>query len=502
MVGAENGKIWEDDQIDQVVSTLDQSALISITNRDGNIIYANQVFCDISGYAQEELIGQNHRILKSGLQPDGLFVGMWAAISKGRVWRGEICNKAKDGSHYWVYATINPVTDKQGRIEKYVAVRFDITDAKKNEKLLKESNLRYQLVAKATNDVIWDWDLETNQMFRGANYAIEFNRSDEHLNTFWDKLIYTDDLDRVDKELRDALNNPKVLYWESDYRLKKLDGGYAYVHDRAYIVRKKDGKAIRMTGAMRDVTLSKMKEWVREKMASDILEKNKHLEQFAYIVSHNLRAPLANIMGLVGLINQTSSEHIDPELEKLLTGLRVSAEKTDGIIKDLNTVLSMESESNHAREPVNLSELIEDIKIDLKVMMEESEAVIVCNFDDEPEITGIRGYLYSVIHNLVTNAIKYRREDLVPQIQFQSKRVQGDIHLLCKDNGLGMDLGEDKDPFQLYTRFHTHKDGKGVGLFMVKKQMEQMNGTITVESELNKGSLFTMEFRNQEKRSK
>lgn len=121
------------------VDTLNQVALVSITDTEGNITYANERFCDVSGYSYEELIGANHRILKSGKQPDGLFTTMWRAISQGRVWAGEIINKTKNGRFYWVHTTIVPFFNVDGQIEKYVSVRFDITEEKWMQNKLKEA---------------------------------------------------------------------------------------------------------------------------------------------------------------------------------------------------------------------------------------------------------------------------------------------------------------------------------------------------------------------------
>jgi two-component system, chemotaxis family, sensor kinase Cph1 len=122
---------------EQLLFALHNSALVSITDNKGNITFANDTFCEISKYAEEELIGKNHRVLKSGKQPDGLFTGMWKALSQGLIWRGELCNKTKDGSFYWVYATIIPILNVEGGIDKYVAIRYDITPLK-----LAEANLK------------------------------------------------------------------------------------------------------------------------------------------------------------------------------------------------------------------------------------------------------------------------------------------------------------------------------------------------------------------------
>lgn len=121
------------------LDTLNEIALVSITDIEGNITYANEVFCKKAGYSKEELIGENHRIFKSGKQSDDIFKDLWASISNGKIWKGEILNKTKDGGNYWVHTTIVPFFDLEGNIEKYVAVRFDITEQKELQNQLERS---------------------------------------------------------------------------------------------------------------------------------------------------------------------------------------------------------------------------------------------------------------------------------------------------------------------------------------------------------------------------
>lgn len=117
-------------QLEQQFEALEVSTIFSITDKVGNITHVNQKFVDISGYSEDELIGQNHRILKSGRQPKEVFSDMWDTISNGRSWTGEICNKTKNGEIYWVYTTIYPLKDETGQVTRYISVRFDITDMK------------------------------------------------------------------------------------------------------------------------------------------------------------------------------------------------------------------------------------------------------------------------------------------------------------------------------------------------------------------------------------
>jgi PAS domain S-box-containing protein len=132
------------DDYEALLSALNQTALVSMTDARGRITYANDKFVEVSGYTRPELLGQNHRILKSGQQPDSLFEDLWKTISKGKVWRGEIQNRAKSGSYYWVDTSIAPIIGENGKPRQYIAVRFLITEAKQARVTLEEQNLQLE----------------------------------------------------------------------------------------------------------------------------------------------------------------------------------------------------------------------------------------------------------------------------------------------------------------------------------------------------------------------
>lgn len=246
-----------------------------------------------------------------------------------------------------------------------------------------------------------------------------------------------------------------------------------------------------MLGISMDITDQKIAEAEKAKIVADIVQRNKDLEQFSYIVSHNLRAPVANIMGLTELLllEDKNSDQV------LLNGLSMSVRKLDVVINDLNYILQAKQEVNENKETVYLSELIADIKLSIDSLLRSEEVKIDYNFSDADKLVTIKSYLYSILFNLVSNSIKYRKPDVHPVINIESKRQDKKITLIFTDNGLGIDLKRKGEQiFGLYKRFHYHTEGKGMGLYMVKTQVETLGGKISVDSEVNIGTTFTIEF--------
>ena len=234
----------------------------------------------------------------------------------------------------------------------------------------------------------------------------------------------------------------------------------------------------------------------RIKISNDLIKHNQALQQFTYIISHNLRAPVANIIGLVNAIH---SKEISMEDEhKMIAHLLTSAKKLDEIIKDLNQILQVKQDiSIGQKEKISFADIMVDIQISMGTLIEKEEALLVVNFSEVQEMLSIKSYLFSIFLNLITNSIKYRLSNIKPIIQITSKKMGHSIALVFTDNGLGFNLEKQKDQiFGLYKRFHLHTEGRGMGLYMVKTQVEMLGGKVYVESRLNQGATFTLEFEN------
>jgi signal transduction histidine kinase len=232
----------------------------------------------------------------------------------------------------------------------------------------------------------------------------------------------------------------------------------------------------------------------RTKMVGDLMLRNMDLEQFAYIISHNLRAPVANIIGASSVLNDPGLSLDDKEM--LIRGINVSVMRLDDVVKDLNNILQVKGDINETKEIVHFSTLVEEIRLSIKNLVDKYDIEIKYDFSEIDGFLTLRGYLYSIFYNLISNSIKYRRKEINCQIEIKSHLTKNKLELTFSDNGMGINLKKSGDLiFGLYRRFHSTAEGKGLGLFMVKTQVEALGGKISVQSLENIGTEFKIEFK-------
>ncbi|MBL7961331.1 PAS domain S-box protein, partial [bacterium] len=236
---------------------------IVITNSDGVIEWVNPAFSSLTGYSIEEAIGKNPRdLVKSGVHDQAYYKHMWDTILEGKIWHGEITNRRKNGTFYIEEQIITPLKNEQGKITHFIAVKQDITERKKAEEALRDSIERFQLISRATNDAVWDWDITTDKTWWNDRFysLFGFAHDDEHTSLKnWAAKIHPDDRERVLEHFRDALNGISQG-WADEFRYQFADGSYGFIYDRAFIIRDDSGKALRMIGSMIDMTLFKKAE--------------------------------------------------------------------------------------------------------------------------------------------------------------------------------------------------------------------------------------------------
>jgi signal transduction histidine kinase len=218
------------------------------------------------------------------------------------------------------------------------------------------------------------------------------------------------------------------------------------------------------------------------------------LEQFAYIISHNLRGPVATILAISDLMQDGNTS--DDDKKVFMEGIAESVKKLDSVIIDLNTMIQSRSSDSENKEAVYFSNILLDIKSGIHGITGNELPTIKSDFSEINSMITLKSYIHSIFYNLISNSIKYKQPDIPVVIEIKSKKVKNKIELHFKDNGMGIDLDKKGDQvFGLYKRFHINAaEGKGMGLFMVKTQVETLGGKISVKSAVNVGTEFIIEF--------
>ena len=502
--------------------------------------------------------------------------------------------------------------------ELMYCVARDATEKQAVEKAIADEKERYELVAKSTYDAIWDWDTQNETVLWGDGFERVFGHnistSQEDDNS-WTKRIHPDDVERVTKKIYSYVGGTEE-FWNDDYRFIKADGSYARVNDNGIIVRNESGKAIRMVGAMRDVTerveleqlLEKMyrlakigvweldieksnliwsdvtkeihevepdfkpdlenaiefykkgefresifkfvtnliekneafneefiivtqkgkEKWVRvigeaefiggkckkilgstqdiheskltaekikelnrelQDQAQKLTRSNEELEQFAYIASHDLQEPLRMVTSFLSQLEKRYNDFLDEKGKQYIYFAVDGAKRMREIILDL-LEYSRIGRSDTDKVNTDLNEVVESTIKLLSATMQEKKAVV--NVQSLPTLSVYPVAIQQVFQNLISNALKYQREGVPPEIYIHVNKKDDNWEFGISDNGIGISSEYFERVFVIFQRLHTKTEysGTGMGLTICKKVIEQHGGKIWVKNNKNNGSTF------------
>ena len=227
-----------------------------------------------------------------------------------------------------------------------------------------------------------------------------------------------------------------------------------------------------------------------EQVIESLERRTEELNEFAHLASHNLRSPVTNLMGLLEYYNH--DDPTDPSNSVIVEKFSSSVDQLNLTLEEMHEILKVRAEKKSTFDPVDLNEIIESVKLQLSEKIRNARFKILLDFELS-EIHYDHSHLTNLFLNLISNAIKYRRDDVDPWIKIRSEKVETGIKLIFEDNGQGIDLlRHGKDLFGLYKKFHSHPDSRGLGLHLVKRQLNSLGSEITAESEPLKGTKFTV----------
>ena len=472
---------------------MDEHAIVSITDAKGDITYVNHKFCDISGYAREELIGQNHRILQSGVHAHEFFETLWRTIANGMTWQGEIKNIKKSGEPYWVKATIVPFLNEQGKPFQYVAIRTDITERKRIERKFRQAAEELQTILSTTSQGFWLIDNEAK--------TIKVNpRMAEILGVEKWQAVGTSVHDYLNDEQRErhlnVMKNRQAGNSDTyELVLTNTAGGQVPCLFSATPMFNETGTQTGSFALVTDITEQKKYQQTLE-AAKELAETaNNAKSEFLSSMSHELRTPMNAILGFTQLLELDANAPLSSDqqsyVQLILNSGKHLVELIDQVL-ELNKIQSGEVSLN--LDQVLLHDIIEHTTSMLRGRADRDGVTIVDQtVENHPALLWTDGSkLKQIMLILLSNAIKYNRRGGTVHIVSES-RPNDILRIRIQDTGDG--IAPDKQdqlfkPFERLGRESGTIEGIGIGLTIAKQIVEILDGQIGFESEENKGSTF------------
>lgn len=377
--------------------------------------------------------------------------------------------------------------------DRVVVFTDDITQQKAAQQIIVNSRQRLENLLNTIEGIVWECNSETLDLhFISAKteqilgYTPTQWLSEEF---FWREHLHPDDRERaIEKFLNIAKSKQDGVI---EYRFLAADGRVVWIRDSLSIV-SEDGRNV-LRGIMIDVTANKEAEQTTQQSLKLVNEHRKRLMNFSYIVSHNLRSHAANIQSISQFLDM--GEKCNDEQAEMIAMLKTVSETLNETMLNLNDLVNLQTNDNLSLEELNLAEYINNAIELLTSQIEASNAHVEIDVPADVEVRYNAAYLESILHNLISNALRYRSPDRKPEIVVKWTSNANERKLSVSDNGVGIDLNRHGDKlFGMYKTFAGNPDARGIGLFMTKSQIESMDGTIAVESQVGVGTTFTITF--------
>ncbi|MES2734594.1 MAG: PAS domain-containing sensor histidine kinase [Bacteroidota bacterium] len=467
----------------------------------GQVLTWNEGAQRIKGYSAEEIIGQHFSQFYPPQAQQEAFpqLELNVAIQVGR-FEDEGWRVRKDGSLFWANVVITATYDETGSLIGFSKVTRDLTERRRLEEELRQANqflqqsqtrarlliegvLDYAILMLDPTGTITTWNIGAQRI---KGYTAQ-EIIGQHFSLFYPPQAVQDGFPQY--ELRQALLEGR--FEDEGWRVRK-DGSLFWANVVITALYDEQRCHLGFAKITRDLTPRVRNEELMKKN-QELLRINNDLDNFVYAASHDLKSPVTSLSALVGVLHRRLEGQLDEKSQELLKMIEDSSSRLQRTIRDLTQVAKVQRSTDEDKERIIFAELWHDIQADLQPMMLDANAHIVADFAAE-SLYYARPTARSILYNLVSNALKYRSSDRLPYITILTQVLNGNVVLEVSDNGLGLTHSQQQNLFTMFKRFHPHVEGSGIGLYMIKRMLENNGGRIEVESRVGEGTIFRIHF--------
>lgn len=433
---------------------------------------------------------------KQGYSRNKISMLFHSAINEGTPFNKKLTIITQNGQEKWVSATGKPIREN-GKIVKLLGTFQDI-----NEQVTSETRIKHhqQLLTALIDNLplnVFVKDLDSRKILVNKAECDYLGKSTKELIGKTDFDLYEKEVAKISREEDlEVIRTLKPMLGKETINIKK-DGKITNFLTSKIPLFDLEGKISGLIGIGMDITAMKKKEDQLRNLINITSVQNKKLINFAHIVSHNPRSHSANFSMLLKFLSEEQNE---AEKAHIMNMLNQASDSLLETLENLNQVVDINTNVTLSKQPLNLNESIDKVRKNLSAFLEKNKVKIINNIPQDMIVWSVPAYLDSIILNLVTNAVKYSSPERSPIITMDAKKRDKTLIFSVSDNGLGIDLERYGDKiFGMYKTFHNRKDAKGIGLYIIKNQIEAMGGSITVNSEVDKGATFNVYFNEESK---
>jgi len=469
------------------------SAVVYIKDAQGRYMLVNREFESLFGVTMDELIGKTDYDLFPREFADAFRDIDRQILERGQTIEVEEMAPQPDGPHIYVSSKF-PLRDENDRVFAVAGISTDITSLKRAEEQLRESQRRLDLALTSAEIGAWSWDLETDELFWDDRMHDIFGLrrgSFDGSNEAFIACLHPEDRARVEQAMRHCIDHPDNDL-DIDYRVVWPEGHIRYVTCRGAALRGEDGKPVRVTGVCLDISERKQAEQQLQRYAKRLEASNRELEEFAYVVSHDLQEPLRTLQFFSDSLQADLAGKLDEQSRGDLQFIADAAQRMQQLVRDL-LALSRTGRAELKRDRVPLAECVGDAVDALSNRIREMGAQI--EVGELPDVQGDRTMLTQVFQNLIGNALKFVKPDTTPRVHVTATRRDTMCLVCVADNGIGIKPEYAKKIFAPFQRLHaaSEYEGTGIGLAICRKVVQRHGGNIWVDSEGSNGTRFCFE---------